>query len=185
MNHKVDVRPGWFAGGRGPQRVSIGGVPKKRLLQLLNDHRVQLNEAAATLFADPRFTISDYRLLVEVVSITVAELGCVEGATYEQVTMAAARAGWLECPLELGPHVRLHYLNQPEGHLGYPLTQNQAPPGSITVASRPLDDSDETPKGFYLRRIDGVLWLRGYRSWPGHIWSPDDVFLFCRYGSVA
>jgi len=46
------------------------------------------------------------------------------------------------------------------------------------VASAPLAQDDETPKGFYLRRIEGVLWLRGYRSWPGHIWSPQDMFVF-------
>ena len=44
----------------------------------------------------------------------------------------------------------------------------------------PLDDTDETPKGFYLRRIDGVPWLRGYWSWPGHLWSPEDRRLFAR-----
>ena len=55
-----------------------------------------------------------------------------------------------------------------------------APPGSITVASAPLDDRDDTPKGFYLRRIESTLWLRGYRSWSGHRWSCEDVFAFVR-----
>jgi hypothetical protein len=35
-------------------------------------------------------------------------------------------------------------------------------------------------KGFYLRRINGVLWLRGYRSGPEHIYSPEDRLVFCR-----
>ena len=84
----------------------------------------------------------------------------------------------LLCPLELGPHLRLQFTDQPEGSLGQPVSQNCAPPGSLTVASAPLAQDDETPKGFYLRRIEGVLWLRGYRSWPGHIWSPQDMFVF-------
>src|SRR6476661_5482475 len=29
-----------------------------------------------------------------------------------------------------------------------------------------------------LRRIDGVLWLRGYRFRPEHIWSAGDHFVF-------
>jgi hypothetical protein len=48
------------------------------------------------------------------------------------------------------------------------------------VASRPLDESEETPKGFYLRRNDGVLWLRGYWSHAGHLWSPEDLLVFSR-----
>jgi hypothetical protein len=44
--------------------------------------------------------------------------------------------------------------------------------------SAALVEDDEFPKGFYLRRIDGVLWLRGYRSGPAHVWSPDDRLVF-------
>jgi hypothetical protein len=44
--------------------------------------------------------------------------------------------------------------------------------------SAPLAADDDIPKGFCLRRIDGVLWLRGYRSGPEHIWSPDDRLIF-------
>jgi hypothetical protein len=36
-----------------------------------------------------------------------------------------------------------------------------------------------------LRRIEGDLWLRGYQSWPGHHWSPQDVFVFVRRHNVA
>jgi hypothetical protein len=88
--------------------------------------------------------------------------------------------GLTECPLELGPHLRLQFLDQPDGTDGMPLTHGRAPPGSITVASPPLDDRDETAKGFYLRRVDAVLWLRGYWSWPGHVWTPEDVLVFAR-----
>jgi len=79
----------------------------------------------------------------------------------------------------------MQFLDQPEGSAGFSATQHRAPPGSITIASSPLDDSDETPKGFYLRRIDGVLWLRGYWSWPGNIWRPEDVLVFSRTSTAA
>jgi len=111
-------------------------------------------------------------------SLSVAELGFPDGATFAKIVERATRNGLLLCPLELGPHLRLQFTDQPEGSLGQPVSQNCAPPGSLTVASAPLAQDDETPKGFYLRRIEGVLWLRGYRSWPGHIWSPQDMFVF-------
>jgi hypothetical protein len=36
-----------------------------------------------------------------------------------------------------------------------------------------------------LRRIDGVLWLRGYRSGPEHIWNQDDHFVFTASPTAA
>jgi hypothetical protein len=35
----------------------------------------------------------------------------------------------------------------------------------VTIASPALTDDYETPKGFYLLKICGELWLRGY--WSG------------------
>jgi hypothetical protein len=168
-----------------PSAVRVGGMDKRELVQTLREHNVQLNQAAETLFDDRRFTPLGQSQIIEIAVLSVADLGFGEGATYEQLTARALESGLVECPLELGPHLRVQFLDQPEGSAGFPATKHQAPPGSITVASSPLDDCYETPKGFYLRRINGVLWLRGYRSWPGHIWSPEDVLVLSRGCSAA
>lgn len=157
-------------------RIHVGGVPRDALRQALRDAGVQLNEAGEALFADARFTTLAERHPVEIVEVTVAELGFPDGATYDALVERAAERGLVECPLELGPHLRLQRMDQPEG-VGAP-TPSSAPPGSLTIASRALDASEETPRGFYLRRVDGTAWLRGYRSWPGHSWSPADVLVF-------
>jgi hypothetical protein len=101
-----------------------------------------------------------------------------QGATTAEIYARAETLGLALCPLELGPHLRLLYRDQPEGYWGQPIRQHQAPSGSITVASQPLAEDDEFPKGFYLRRIQGVLWLRGYRSGPDHVWQGEDHFIF-------
>jgi hypothetical protein len=163
-----------------PGAVTIGGLSKSELLAALREHDVQLNQAAEALFEDPRFTTLGAQQVVEVESISVAELGFGEGATYGQLIARALESGLVECPLELGPHLRMQFRNQPDWADGKPLTRGRAPPGSITVASSPLDESDETAKGFYLRRVDSVSWLRGYWSWPGHIWSPEAVLVFSK-----
>jgi len=164
-----------------PNTVRIGGVGKRDLLQALGAHNVQLNRAADMLFEDPRFVPLGHNQVIEIATLSVAELGFgAEGATYGQLTARALESRLAECPLELGPHLRMQFLDQPEGAAGLPATRGRVPPGAITVASLPLDERDETPKGFYLRRIDGVLWLRGYWSWPGHIWNPEDVLIFAR-----
>jgi len=161
-----------------PSAVRVGGVGRLELLRALRDHDVQLNPAAEALFADERFVPLGDEQVVEIAARSVAELGFSEGATYDELVARARASGLVECPLELAPHLRLQFLDQPEGAFGAPLTHGRAPAGSLTVASTSLDERDETPKGFYLRRVDGALWLRGYWSWPGHRWSPEDVLVF-------
>jgi len=170
------------AGGRTsmPSVVRLGGVDTLELLQDLRMHKVQLNRAADMLFEDRRFVPLVQSQVVEIATLSVAELGFGKGATYGQLTARARECGLAECPLELGPHLRMQFLDQPEGSAGLPATPHCVPHGSITVASAPLDERDETPKGFYLRRIDGVLWLRGYWSWAGHTWNPEDRLVFVR-----
>jgi hypothetical protein len=109
----------------------------------------------------------------------VKDLGCPEGAIYSEICRRAADAGLSLCPLELAPHLRLQYLDQPEGHWGHPAVKQQAPPGALIVAAAPLVADDAIPKGFYLRRIEGVLWLRGYWSSAEHVCGPEERYVFC------
>lgn len=170
---------------RLPSAVRVGGMDRNELAEALHRHDVHLNRAAEVLLDDPRFALSARSEVVEIAAFSVAELGFDEGATYGQLVARALERGCGECPLELGPHLRMQFLDQPEGAAGYPATQHRAPPGSITVASPPLDDRDETPKGFYLRRIDGVLWLRGYWASRDNVWRPEDTLVFARDGRSA
>jgi hypothetical protein len=160
--------------------LRIGGVPKDELLARLEAAGVLLNAAARALFAESGFTTSAVPSSVEAVAVSVAELGFDRGATFASIVERAKTKGLQLCPLELAVHLRLELVDQPEGHLGRPATQHCAPPGSMTVASAPLTSDDETPKGLYLRRIDGALWLRGYRASADHEWSPHDVLVFAR-----
>ena len=158
--------------------VRIGALSKPALLVALQQNEIALNEAALTLFAHEAFTTAERASTLDTVEVAVADLGFTQGATTGELCERAHQRGLARCPLELGPHLRLQYGEQPEGHVGHPPTRHRAPPGSVTIASAPLDGDDELPKGFYLRRIDGVLWLRGYRASADHRWSPDDRFVF-------
>jgi hypothetical protein len=165
--------------------VRVGGMSKSELLAELQNSGIQLNEAGRDLFAHCEFTTSPAISTIATIELAVANLGYVRGATIAQIHERAAELGLSLCPLELGPHLRLQFPDQPEGSLGHPPSKHRAPPGSITVASGPLANDDNTPKGFYLRRIEGVLWLRGYWSAPDDIWSPEDRLVFCHPQSAA
>lgn len=158
--------------------VEVGGSTKSQLLRKLREQSIHMNRSALRLFRDDRFTTSTARHVLDTVELTVRALGFVRGATASQMFAKARRLGLELCPLELGPHLRLAYRDQPEGSFGAPLRQHKAPVGSLTIASEPLDENLSTPKGFYLRRIDGVLWLRGYTADAAHVWSPEDHLVF-------
>ncbi len=165
--------------GPGVQRaIRVGGMSKPDLLAELQLHGIEFNDSARMLLAHDALLISDEVAVVETVELAVRDLGFADGATIAQIHERAADLGLSQCPLELGPFLRLQFLDQPEGYWGHPPSQHRAPPGSITVASGELSDDDDFPKGFYLRRIKGVLWLRGYCSGPEHIWSPEDRLVF-------
>jgi hypothetical protein len=160
--------------------VTIGGLTKTDLLEQLQTQAVSLNESAHTLFANDRFTTAHMRYSVPTIELTVRDLGFPHGAITAEMYARAKTLGLGLCPLELAPHLRLQYLDQPEGYWGQPLRQHQAPSGSLTIASEALTADDDVPKGFYLRRIKGELWLRGYRAGADHVWDADDHLLFCQ-----
>jgi hypothetical protein len=159
-------------------------MTKRELLSALQLNGIQLNEIAQVLFAHQGFDASEVRSIVEISHVSVGELGHTHGATLAQVFENAAERGLALCPLELAAHLRLQFTDQPEGFCGYPSSRNRAPPGSLTIAARPLATDDGVAMGLYLRRIRGGLWLRGYRSPADHIWDADDRFIFRRQGKV-
>lgn len=161
-------------------RIEVGGFSKDTVIKMLQEHSIELNAYAKKLFEDERFITSDEVYSVDTVERTVADLDFSGGATLSQIFERAKELGLGLCPLELAPHFRLQYVNQPEDTDGSLLSQNKAPTGSITVASPILSEEEGFPKGFYLRNIAGVLWLRGYSADNQHVWSPGDCFLFTK-----
>lgn len=158
--------------------IEVGGLTKLQLIQKLQQHSILINEYGERLLSDDKFTTSDTKYSLKTVELTVRDLGFPDGATTPQIFKRASQRGLELCPLELGPHLRLEYLDQPEGYTGNISQQHQAPSGSITIASEIVKDDDDFPKGFYLIKIDGVLWLRGYIADNLHVWNPDDHFIF-------
>ncbi|WP_342538404.1 MULTISPECIES: helicase [unclassified Sporosarcina] len=157
--------------------VEVGGLTKSQLMQKMQQHSILMNELGEKLFTDDYFTTSAKTFSLETVELTIRDLGLPKGDTLTKIYERANHLGLELCPLELGPYLRLGYLDQPEGKSSQ---QHQAPNGSITVSSETLNNEENFPKGFYLRRIKGDLWLRGYIADEQHVWDPDDHFVFVK-----
>lgn len=159
--------------------MEFGGHTKQELLQMLQEYSILLNEYGERLLTDKKFTTSETQISKQTVELTVCLLGFPDGSTTDEIYKKANKLGLELCPLELGPYLRLVYLEQPEGNSETSLQPHQAPTGAVTIATEILYEDDYFPKGFYLRRINGDLWLRGYIADDLHIWNSNDHFVFC------
>lgn len=147
--------------------MRIGGVSKDLLLTRLEPGGVKLNDYARALFADSDFLPSDVSQVIRLVQVSLPEIGLPNGGRFDQILDRAADVELEPCPLEVGPHLRLAYVDQPRGQY-------------LTVASLELRPGTETPNGFYLRHLEDGLWLRAYESGPENIYPPDFTdFVFC------
>lgn len=153
------------------RKVKYGGLSKEDLLKRLIAENIHLNEYAVALWKSDAFVVSPREEIAEIVELSVHDLEFTDGATFEEIFCRIKQLGLYLCPLEIGPYLRLSYMDQEEE---VETGKNKAPKGSITIFSKLEKTQDEEfPKGFYIRKIDGKLWLRGYICPIDYIWAPE------------
>jgi hypothetical protein len=135
---------------------------------------VQLNDSARALLESSAFDESRTESFC-VVRRTVEDLHLSGEPSYSAILSGAETQGLHACPLLTGPYLRLALLDQVNAPDSI-LSNGSAPSGSLTIAS--LRPTGDLPTGFYLRVIDGVPWLRGYRATEDHHWLPGDSLAF-------
>jgi hypothetical protein len=156
--------------------LQVGGRTRAELRGALLAHGVLMNTHAETLLDDPVFDLRD----PEVISVTecrVGDLGLNTGATLHEVFTAALDRGLALCPPDAAPYLRMVMTSQANAPDSV-LSAGKSPAGALKVASAPLRDDADYPKGFYLRVVDGRLWLRGYRCDDEYRFDPGDQFAF-------
>lgn len=158
--------------------LKLGGLDKAALLARLQAEGIALNAHAETLFASPLFQSAALLQSIRVCSLPVSALGLAQGGNWPQLIAAAAALGMQACPLEAAIALRLLPVVLPP-ETADPLTgSGRAPAGALTVISTPLSPDPDFPRGLYLRDLDGVRWLRGYRCDDTHHWQPDAHLLW-------
>lgn len=157
--------------------IEYGGISKESLLKKLKESDILLNEYAEIIFSSENFHTSSQKQSILITEITLRELGFSKGMTIPEIKNVLGQFGLCECPLEAAPYLRLKLIDQEEIKVLHP-EKNKNPTGSLTIFSKILSEDINFPKGFYLRKINGQLWLRGYRCSLDYVWSPDDRFLF-------
>ena len=163
--------------------LRVGGLGRSELRAALQVRGVLLNIHAETLLDHPVFDARDEEVF-SILERAVAELGLPAGGTLSEVLAAAQGQGLRLCPADTGPYLRLAMTSQANAPDSV-LSAGRSPAGALTVASAPLTDDAEFPKGFYLRVVDGRQWLRGYRCDDLYRFSPGDRFAFRASGVAA
>ncbi len=128
----------------------------------------EIGTYANDILGKPAFKVSETETEVDLVNVSVGELGFKEGATNAQIFERAKELGLELCPNEVGPQLRLQYVDQPNGEW-------------LLIAMEPIADSDSDLMLFVVeRRDDGASYLSGGNGRPGNGWYADNRFLFVR-----
>jgi hypothetical protein len=143
----------------------INHLSKPALLNRLQENGVQFNKYANIIFDDPAFTPGESIEKVKLVKVNLTNLGFSKPSIYEDIVSRAEQFGLKLCPLIVAAHLRLEYLDQPAGPY-------------LKIASPKVGNKEDYPRGLYLRNIDNVLWLRGYRASDDWAYSLDMNFVF-------
>lgn len=104
---------------------------------------------------------------VNLVLVTVADLGFPNGATREQIYAKSLSFSLSICPAEVGPQLRLQYKDQPIDEW-------------ILVAMEPITGSDGFLGVFDVERGDDGPWLRGSYGYPDNFWDGSRRWVFRR-----
>ena len=105
---------------------------------------------------------------VDLVDVSVHDLGFKEGALYSQICEKALAMGLELCPAEVGPALRLAYENQPRGE-------------RLIVATKPFTELGDDLDLFSMEVSGGGgLWLRGDCGPSDRFWEPYHHFVFVR-----
>jgi len=115
-----------------------------------------------------RITCLQEETEVDLVVLSVGELGFKDRAMYSDICAKANELGLELCPAEVGPALRLQYPDQLRDEW-------------LHIAMEAITDWDGGGRDiFFVVRDDGGLWLIGYFDHPGRFWLAGDRLAFVR-----
>jgi hypothetical protein len=121
--------------------VQIGNFTSKRVLYgALEDAECGIGDTAEEMLVMPGFTLSDVATKLNIVVLSVDELGLAgENVALGDIYAQAQKLGFALCPPEVGPQLRLQYFEQPIGEFldvaMAPIKTREGPSGIFSVGN--------------------------------------------------
>lgn len=140
----------------------------EEIRQALKASGNNISDWANDILGKPAFTVSETEQDVELVNVSIEELGFKQSACYADICKRALELGLDLCPAEVGPQLRLQYKDQPKGTY-------------VVVAMNAITDSDGDLLVFSVERCDdGDRYLDAGSGNVGNIWVASNRFVFLR-----
>ncbi len=137
----------------------------KDLRKALDQSGYRLSGWASDILGKRVFQLAKEETEVNLVKVSVKDLGFVKATTYQEICYKARELGLHLCPAEVGPALRLQYPDQPAGEW-------------LTVAMEPITGSGGGPGLFRVDHGEDGRWLDTDWGGPGGVWRPGCQFVF-------
>ena len=153
--------------------IQVGGMPKDKLVASVNN---ESSKWAKDIMGKPAFTVAEKKEPVDLVSISLRDLGFTESPRTNEFMTAQFCADWSAkhldgqvielCASEDGPQLRRQYEDQPKGEY-------------VWMAMERITASGGGPYVFYVERCGaGTRWLRGDYASSGNRWNLGSRIVF-------
>ena len=142
--------------------IEIGGKSKDNLKKELKEKNIQFFSYAKDLMDSRDFQTSENTERVDLVRLTVRDMGFSESATTEEIYKRAEEMGLELCSPEVGPRLRL-------------VTSIS---DWTLIGMKPINDRDGRPSVFNLRRDGAELGLLSDTARPRESWRGDYRWVF-------
>ena len=126
---------------------------------------MRVSDWANDMLGKSTFKVATDPTEVNLVVVSVAELGFKDGAKLKDIYAKAQQLGLQLCPNEVGPKLRLEYADQPMGEW-------------LIIGMEPITASGGFLRLFRVERRDNGLWLDSLYDNPDDIWNADNRFVF-------
>ncbi len=149
-------------------KLGTGGLKTSAdFLAALKEQKFQTSDWAKDILGKSEFTVATQETEVDLVVVTVAELGFKENAIRSDIYRRAQELGLDLCPAEVGPQLRLQYQDQPKGEW-------------LIIAMNPITDSGGDLHVFNVAHDGLGLWLSSDFGNPGYFWRAGHRWVFLR-----
>lgn len=145
--------------------ITIGGMHKTvgELHAALISNGFCISDGASDILK--RITLVSKQTTLDLVVVTVTDLGFKDGAMRKDIYERAQELGLALCPAEVGPQLRLQYKDQPNGKWFH-------------IAMEPIIDSVGNLRVFRVEHVGSALWLLVYFGNPDLFWLGSSRWVF-------
>ncbi len=145
--------------------ITIGNIARDQFGSMLKERGMNVSDWSVDIMKQGAFTVAEQEEQIDLVNVSVAELGFDKAIRYDAICARAKERGLELCPPEVGPQLRLQYLDQSLGEW-------------LRVAMEAIRGSDGDLNVFRVEHHDDGLWLGSYYGKPDDLWYPGGRFVF-------